>query len=268
MKLRMVTASILLSVAFGAPAYADEDHACLIEPRQLLKLAAPVSGVVASVEVDRGDHVTKGQVVARLDSEVEEANAMIAQVHAANETAVQSGRARLDFLRRKQVRNDTLRTTDAVSVAQADEAASDARVAEAQLREAELNVAQARLEAKRAVGQLQQRRIVSPVSGIVTERALGPGEFRNDQAHILTIAELDPLRIETYLPIAMFTRVKVGDTATVLPEAPVGGRYSATVTVVDQVFDAASGTVGVRLEMPNPGSRLPAGLHCQVRFSE
>ena len=242
------------------------DYACLIEPRQILKLAAPVQGVVASISVDRGDHVHRGQVVATLDSEVEEANAQIAQVRAANDSAVRSGRARLDFLKRKQSRNEQLRTTDAVSFAQSDEAAADAKVAEAQLREAELNVGQARLEAKRAEGLLQQRRIVSPVDGVVTERALGVGEFRNDQAHILTIAELDPLRIETFLPIAQYGHVKVGDTATVTPEAPVGGAYTAAVVVVDHVFDAASGTVGVRLELPNPGLALPAGLHCRVRF--
>ena len=56
-------------------------------------------------------------------------------------------------------------------------------------------------------------------------------------------------------------------TTTVLPEAPVGGSYTATVTVVDRVFEAASGTVGVRLELPNPDLRLPAGIHCRVRFT-
>jgi hypothetical protein len=35
---------------------------------------------------------------------------------------------------------------------------------------------------------------------------------------------------------------------------------------VDQVFDAASGTIGVRLELPNPELRLPAGIHCRVHF--
>ena len=34
----------------------------------------------------------------------------------------------------------------------------------------------------------------------------------------------------------------------------------------DRVVDAASGTFGVRLELPNPGYRLPAGLKCKVRF--
>ncbi len=265
----MRTAALVLFLAALAhgPAHAT-DYACLMEPRQVLKLAAPVQGVVATVTVDRGDRVTKGQVVATLDSEVEEAAALIAQVRAANDTAIRSGRARLDFLKRKQTRNEQLRTTDAVSFAAMDEATADARVADATLREAELNMAMARLEARRAEGQLQQRRIVSPVNGVVTERALGPGEFRNDQAHILTVAELDPLRIEAFLPIALYGRVRVGDRAEVLPEAPVGGAYPATVTVVDHVLDAASSTIGVRLELPNPGLLLPAGVHCRVRFGD
>jgi RND family efflux transporter MFP subunit len=258
---------VLCAAVFASPA-AAADYACLIEPQQVLKLAAPVQGVVSIVSVDRGDRVRKGQLVASLDSEVEEANAQIAKVHAANDTAIESGRARVDFLKRKQVRNETLRKTDAVSFAQMDEAASDAKVAEAQLREAELNVAQARVEARRADGLLQQRRIISPVDGVVTERGLGPGEFRNDQAHILTVAEMDPLRVETFLPIAAYGHMKVGDKATVLPEAPVGGSYEATVVIVDNVLDAASGTIGVRLRLPNPDFKLPAGIHCKVRFPD
>jgi len=129
-------------------------------------------------------------------------------------------------------------------------------------------VAQARLEATRAGGLLHQRMVVSPVDGVVTERALGPGEFRNDQAHILTVAEMNPLRVETYLPIALYGHIKIGQAAEVLPEQPVGGKYQATVAVVDSVFDAASGTIGVRLKLPNPDLSLPAGIHCRVRFTE
>lgn len=256
----------LLLATLAGPAWAAGDYACLIEPKQVLKLAAPVTGVVNAVLVDRGDRVAKGQLVATLDYEVEEAAALIAQVRASNDTAIRSGRARLDFLKRKQTRNEQLRTTDAVSFAQMDEATADARVAEATLREAELNMAMARLEARRAEGQLQQRRILSPIDGVVTERLLGPGEFRNDQAHLLTVAQLDPLRVETFLPIALYNQVKVGDRAEIVPEAPVGGTYVATVTIVDHVLDAASSTIGVRLELPNPELRLPAGIHCRVRF--
>jgi len=34
------------------------------------------------------------------------------------------------------------------------------------------------------------------------------------------------------------------------------------------VIDAASGTFGVRLELPNPSQDIPSGLHCRVRFLE
>ncbi len=54
--------------------------------------------------------------------------------------------------------------------------------------------------------------------------------------------------------------------ATVLPEEPVGGEHRAEVTVVDRVVDAASGTFGVRLELPNPDYAIPAGLKCRVEF--
>ena len=258
----------LLPFAFlfiAAPALAAQ-YDCLIEPKQELKLAAQVPGEVAEVTVDRGDRVRKGQVLARLESDVEEANAQIAAVHAANDTAITSGKARVAFLQRKMSRNEQLRPNNIVSFATADEAAADEKVAEAQLHEAELNVAQARLEARRATALLRQREVVSPVDGVVTERALGPGEFHNDQAHILTVAEMNPLRIETFLPIAIYGQIKVGDTATVTPEQPVGGQYKAKVVVVDQVMDAASRTIGVRLELPNPDLTLPAGVHCQVEF--
>jgi RND family efflux transporter MFP subunit len=254
-------------VLLATPAMA-EDYACLIEPQQVLKLAASVTGVVAKVLVERGDRVKRGQLVAQLDSEVEEANVTIAKLHAMNDTEVAAAQAKVDYLKRKVARKDKLRTNAFGSLAELDEAESDEKVAEAQLRENAMNLSQAKLEAVRAEGLLHQRQILSPVSGVVTERTLGPGEFLNDQEHILTIAQMDPLRVETYLPTSFYGHVKVGDVATVMPEAPVGGAYSAKVSVVDNVFDAASNTIGVRLELPNADLRLPAGVHCRVRFNE
>jgi membrane fusion protein (multidrug efflux system) len=263
----MILRFTLLFLLFAGPAVA-RDYACLMEPKQVVKLAAPVQGVVSVVAVDRGDRVHKGQLVAQLDSEVEEANVLISRLRATNDTEVTAGQAKLDFLKRKLARKVRLVNNTFGSQAELEEAQSDERVADAQLREAVMNFGQAKLELKRANGLLNQRRIVSPVDGVVTERTLGQGEYLNDQAHILTIAEMDPLRVETFLPVSVYGHVKVGDVADVLPEAPVGGTYQAKVVVVDPVFDAASNTIGVRLELPNPEFRLPAGIHCRVRFGE
>ncbi len=46
------------------------------------------------------------------------------------------------------------------------------------------------------------------------------------------------------------------------------GSVEASVTAVDKVADAASGTFGVRLEIRNPGNRIPGGLKCKVRLGD
>ena len=112
---------------------------------------------------------------------------------------------------------------------------------------------------------LAEKTVRSPVDGIVTERRMSPGEYRGaDVSHILTVAQVDPLFVEVFAPIAQLTSVAVGQTVTIRPEAPVGGEYQARIKVIDRVFDAASGTFGMRLELPNPGYRLPAGLRCRI----
>jgi hypothetical protein len=65
---------------------------------------------------------------------------------------------------------------------------------------------------------------------------------------------------------SQYGRIQIGSNAQVRPQQPIGGSYTAIVTVVDQVLDAASGTFGVRLALPNPERQLPAGIRCKVLF--
>jgi multidrug efflux pump subunit AcrA (membrane-fusion protein) len=97
---------------------------------------------------------------------------------------------------------------------------------------------------------------------------LSPGEFGaiTFKDPIMRLAEIDPLYVEVVLPVSQYGQVKPGQKATVMPEAPVGGRYNTTVTLVDKVIDAASGTFGVRLELPNRKLQIPAGVRCRVDF--
>ena len=257
-----------LIIAIVTPARSEEstDFACLIQPKMLLKLGSPVPSLISEVLVDRGAVVKKGDVLARLESSTEEAALALADARAANESAVLSGRAKLDFQKRKEARAEQLRQTNSIAISAADEAETSARVAEAELREAEVNIKLAQLDVARSAALLKLRTIRSPIDGVVVERALGPGEYAFDQAHLLTVAQIDPLVVEVFVPLKEFGKIQIGMSAEVIPEQPVGGTYRATVTVVDKVFDAASATIGVRLELPNPDYALPAGLKCQVRF--
>lgn len=54
--------------------------------------------------------------------------------------------------------------------------------------------------------------------------------------------------------------------AIITPEEPIGGAHEALIDVIDNVFDAASRTFGVRLVLPNEDFSLPGGVRCKVEF--
>jgi RND family efflux transporter MFP subunit len=267
---RLLICFLLLATTIALPASAEEQKTtrgefdCLIQPKMVLKLGTTVPGLLTEVLVDRGAVVKKGDIIAKLESGVEEAAAALAQARAENDSTVKSTRAKRDFQLRKEDRAKQLRKNENIALSAADEAETLARVAESDYQEAEVNLQLAQLELARATEVLKQRTIRSPINGVVVERKLGPGEYAFDQAHLVTVSQIDPLNVEVYVPLSEFGRIRLGTSAQVYPE--VGGEYAAIVTIVDQVFDAASGTIGIRLELPNPDYALPAGLKCQVRF--
>lgn len=235
---------------------------CLIEPQQVLRLSTPVEGLIAEVFVDRGDRVAAGTLVARLESRVEEADVALARLRAEDRFEIAAAEARLAHLQRRQARQEQLRASNVVAEAMADETATELMVAEQDLGLALHNRDLALIELRHAEARLARRSIASPIDGVVTERLMSPGEYRNEQSHIVTIAATDTLHVEAFAPLELYSVIAVGDRMAIVPEAPISGRHEAIVSVIDTVFDAASGTFGLRLDLPNPDGQLPAGLHC------
>jgi RND family efflux transporter MFP subunit len=251
--------------AWGANA-AEFD--CLIEARQQVDIRSPVEAVIETVQVQRGDLVKKGQVIATLESGPERASLELARSRATMQGELKAAEARMDLAQKKMMRAEELYKQNFVSVNARDEAQAEYRFSTEQLRQAKENQKLAELEVQRSTEVLALRTIKSPFSGVVVEVLQKPGEFSstNLKDPIVKLAEVDPLYVEVILPVALYGKIKVGAQATVIPEQPIGGRYPATVKVVDRVIDAASGTFGVRLELPNRQREIPAGARCRVRF--
>ena len=257
---------LMFALCAGAATAAEYD--CLIEARQEVEIRSPVEAVIESVQVQRGDLVKKGQVIATLESGPERAALELARSRATMQGELKAADARVDLAQKKQVRAEELYKQNFVSVNARDEAEADFRLATEQLRQARENQQLAVLEVNRASEVLAMRTIKSPVTGVVVDVMHKPGEFSstNVKDPILKLAEIDNLHVEVILPVALYGKIKIGAQATVMPEKPVGGRYTATVKVVDRVIEAASGTFGVRLELPNHQRHIPAGARCRVRF--
>jgi RND family efflux transporter MFP subunit len=240
----------------------------IIEPFRIVFLSGGVDGLLDSVTVDRGDMVREGQVLATIESSVEKATLDLASARAVLQAGLKAGQARTQFMVRKFAKEEDLFTKGFVSTQEVDDVLTDKVLADMNLLQAQENLEVARLEKEQANASYMLKTIRSPISGVVVERYLSPGELlsRMSQLKIMKLAQLDPLRVEVILPIGRMGQVTTGMKAEVTPEGPLGSVQTAEVKVVDQVADAASGTFGVRLEMPNPGNRLPAGLKCKVRF--
>jgi RND family efflux transporter MFP subunit len=239
---------------------------CILKPRLEIKLATPIAGVLKEVPVDRGDRIRKGDVLARLESGIEKALLDLAEARAESDATVKAREARLKFLTKKRERILELQGKGAASKAALDEVESDYGVASEELREAQSSLKIAQLDVARASEVLKQRSILSPIDGVVADRNLLGGEYAYEQAHIMTIAQIDPLNVEVFVPVALYGAISIGMEAIVFGEQPVGGRYTATVEVIDPLIDSRSGTFGIRLLLPNPDNKIPAGLRCKVEF--
>ncbi len=238
---------------------------CVVTPYATVDVSSAAPGVLESVEVDRSDQVEAGQVIARLASGVERTELEIARARAGMDTEVHLWEATLEFDRQNRERVTSLHNRQVVSAQDREKAERDAEVSGWKLRRARDVHELRQLELNRALEVLEQKTIRSPIGGVVARRFKSPGEYVEDHP-VVRIVRLDPLRVEAILPMEQFGRIADGMAADVFLETGEGNSNRAIVEAVDRLGEAASGTFGVRLVLPNPGHRLPAGVKCSVQF--
>ncbi len=262
--------AILLGLCLSANAATAKDLPaldCVVNPYQLVDLASSVPGVLHELHVDKSDYLEAGQIAATLEAGVEVASVALAKARAEIDSEVQVSNVNLYFDRKRKERFDSLYGTKAVSFEVKDEADREYDLSKWRRQQAkDLREIRA-LELTRAEEQLQQKTIRTPISGFVLQRFKEAGEYVEDQP-IMRIAQLDPLRVEAIVPIEMYNEIRVGMRAEIYPESALLESHEAEVVVIDRVGDAASGTFGVRLSLPNPNYNLLPGVKCRMKFTD
>jgi RND family efflux transporter MFP subunit len=264
-RLSAAVLGLVAGVAHGAEGQFD----CLIEPSKLIVVRSPVIGVIDRMFVSRGSTVHEGDPLVRLDSTVENAAVALAAYKEKMTGQQRSAESRLHHAEGKARRKADLETSNFASGQDRDDAEADAAIARADVLAAHELQDVAKLEHAYAAAQLGLRLIRSPIDGVVVDQAMNAGDLAqpgDSNTFILKLAQIDALRVKAIVPLAYYPRIKLQQHADVVPESPLQGHYSATVTVVDKVIDAASGTFQVRMDLPNPKDALPAGLRCTVKL--
>ncbi len=264
------TIFLLGIISFTSDSKALDELDCIIEPQKIVEVSSETAGLLETVLVDRGDIVKKGQLLARLRSGVQKADVKLAKMRANSKENIMEKQARYELNQRTQTRIEGLFKKKMTSELERDEAITRTAVAKYELEKAKVDNKLAKLQLKRAQEVLKLHSIISPITGIVTKKYKSPGEYVHvlDERPVLKLAKIDLLHVEAIAPVALYGTIKLGMQAKVIPEEPIGGSYIAKVVVVDQVVDAASGTFGIRLHLPNRKYTIPAGLRCQIKFLE
>lgn len=224
-------------------------------------------GRIAEVRVKEGDVVKDEQVLVCQDDAAEQVQ--LAQLRAQSENTVEILASEAS-LAQKRVDLERLEKAAARSAATALEV-QHARLA---VRIAELSLELARFEHEQAARKYEEQKVRvanmqlrSPLDGRVERVDVEKGESVNALADVIRVVQIDPLWVDVPVPLQEAVSLKVGLAGRIqfLGSADRAMVAEGQVIFVGSVADAASGTLRVRVEVPNRAGR-PAGEHVLVTF--
>lgn len=255
------------------------------------KISAPVKRVL----VNRGDHVRAGQLLAELESgdlaaAANESNHQYEQTQAAYQTLtgatvvedktkaqsdVQTAQQTLEAAKKLYDNRVALQREGALAQKLVDDAKVTMVQAQSQLEnsqrhlealnqvsqresirgaQAQMNAAKAHSE--NATVQLSYARILSPITGVVADRSVYPGEMPPSGTPIISIIDISQIVARANVPVKEAASVSVGRPARITgPDGDLAGK----VTVVSPAVDPNTTTVEVWVQVANPGERLKPG---------
>jgi RND family efflux transporter MFP subunit len=227
-----------------------------------------VNGRLQSVNVKLGDPVRRGQLIAKIeDREIQE---QVRQAEASHEVARATIRQRDADLKLAQTnleRNRNLLERELLPRQTYDdtEARYQAALAQLDLARAQFEQAKARLEELRI--NLANTNILSPVDGFVGKRFLDPGASVGPNAPVASVVDIRSVRLVANLVEKDTKRVVAGTPAEVEVDAFPGEKFMGKVSRVAPVFDPATRTAEMEIEVPNPGFQLKPGMYARVQLT-
>jgi membrane fusion protein (multidrug efflux system) len=209
---------------------------------------AKVAGYMKTINVDKGDHVTAGEVIAVIESP---------------ETDKQVADARSYYWIQNvtDVRNQELVRQEVIPQQTADDSHS------------------AMLQARAAYEQelaLQGYEIVrAPFDGIVTARYVDPGTLipqattpsATPNIPIVAMATQTPLRVYAYAPQSISSFIKDGDPATITVIDYPNRKYTGTITRHPEALDQTTRTMLVEVDLPNQDRSLLPGMYANMKMT-
>jgi RND family efflux transporter MFP subunit len=291
---------VVLVLAGGAAAFVLRDHAVTVATstavvagsgsdaavlqatgyvvaRRQATISAQVIGTITAVNVEEGDHVEKGQILARLDDTQYMAQLSAAKAqYAASQAQIVQARATLAQARADAARNNEVVAKGYVSK-QAAQQANTAVATDA----AALNVAMKQAQAasdnvKAAQINVDYTVIRAPFSGVVTNKDAEVGEIVSFYTSggggiaggLATIVDMNSLEVDVDVNESYISRVKPGMPVEAVLDAYPDWKIPAHVIAIIPSADKSKATVKVRIALDRKDPRIIPQMGVRVSFLE
>jgi RND family efflux transporter MFP subunit len=229
-------------------------------PYLKVELHAKVSGYVDKINVDIGDQVKAGQLLAKL--EVPELKDELNRATAAQKRAEADYKdAHLVYTRILSVEKEhpNLVAQQELDAAEAKDATTDAAIAGA------------KAEAERCQTLLAYTRITAPFDGVITHRYADPGSLiqagttsDTQSMPLVCLSDNYRLRLDFPVSVAYVKDVHLGDQVEVRVESLKGKPFTGTISRSTQKVDEATRTMLTEIEVSNPKLELVPGMYATV----
>lgn len=251
----------LQCLALPGIAAADEYEA-FTEPYRRIQVSSSEMGVITELKAREGAEVREGQVLAQLDDALLRKTLDVSR--AAKDAIGGKTAAEAEVvIREQQVQSyRRLFTQGNATPRELERAENDHRQALARLQSVTEELSVRDLEYQRVICQLEQRRILAPSDGVVVALAKEVGEFLSPTDPVLLqLVQLDRLKAVFSVPLRRIDMLSEGQSVVVR----VGGSrvtVYGTLEYISPVATAESGTVRVRVVLPNEKREIRSGVVC------
>jgi len=212
----------------------------IVESRAEADIITRVTGIIEQLDVEEGDYVEKGQILAKIDPRryqltLDKADAELAGINQELQ--------RLSLMAEKKL----------VSAQASDKLKYQHQAAVAARKLAELD--------------LQDSQIIAPISGYVSHRYVKPGHFTQGYQKLFHIVDPVNLQAVVYLPEHQLSNVELNQQALLSFSARQNKIYQANVRSISPVIDQRSGTFKVILSINNENQQLKPGMFAQIALT-
>ncbi|MEO7149439.1 MAG: efflux RND transporter periplasmic adaptor subunit, partial [Rhodanobacteraceae bacterium] len=261
---------------------ANNDSAAVLQAtgyvvaRRQATVSAQITGTLTEVLIEEGEHVSKGQILARLDdagykAALDTARAQEAAAHAQTAEAA----AQLDQAQHDAARFDAIAARGLVSKQQAEQVRTQATTDRASLLAAQRQAQAAAAQVAGAQVNYDYTVVRAPFDGVVTDKAAQVGEIVSPfsvggftRTGVATIVDMDSLEIDVDVSESYIGRVKPDMPVEAVLDAYPDWRIPAHVIAIIPSADRSKATVKVRIAIEKKDPRIIPEMGARVSFLE